>query len=206
MANATRKLSEGWETRIVRDPKICGGEPTFRGTRVLLRTVLGGLAAGDSPQDILEAPKPQSRGHKGSHHVCCSLRGGRFALRNAPRMKIKLDENLPPVLATELRGLGHEVDTVADEGLLGSEDEFLWPAVQAGQRFLITQDLDFSDARKYRAGIHFGILVLRLGDLKMIEIIDRVKAIFEAETVEQWASCCVIATEWKVRVTRPDAR
>src|SRR5713226_7982684 len=39
--------------RIVRDPKICGGEPVFRGTRVTLRTVLASLAAGDSPQDIL---------------------------------------------------------------------------------------------------------------------------------------------------------
>jgi len=39
--------------RIVRDPRICGGEPVFRGTRVTLRTVLASLAEGDSPEDIL---------------------------------------------------------------------------------------------------------------------------------------------------------
>lgn len=39
--------------RIVRDPQICGGEPVFRGTRVLLRTVLASLAAGDADGDIL---------------------------------------------------------------------------------------------------------------------------------------------------------
>jgi uncharacterized protein (DUF433 family) len=39
--------------RIVRDRQICGGEPVFRGTRVLLRTVLASLAAGDSAEDIL---------------------------------------------------------------------------------------------------------------------------------------------------------
>ena len=55
MTRTAKRLSEGWETRIVRDPKICGGEPTFRGTRVLLRTVLGGLAAGNSAEEILEA-------------------------------------------------------------------------------------------------------------------------------------------------------
>jgi uncharacterized protein (DUF433 family) len=55
MAGSTRNISEGWDARIVRDPKICHGEATFRGTRVLLRTVLGSLAAGDSPEDILEA-------------------------------------------------------------------------------------------------------------------------------------------------------
>lgn len=38
-----------------RDPKICGGQPVFRGTRVLLRTVLASLAEGDSFEDILKA-------------------------------------------------------------------------------------------------------------------------------------------------------
>ncbi len=38
---------------IVRDPKICGGEPVFRGTRVPLRTVLASLADGDDESDIL---------------------------------------------------------------------------------------------------------------------------------------------------------
>ena len=43
---------EGIE-RIIRDPKICGGEPVFRGTRVTLRTVLESLADGDSAEEII---------------------------------------------------------------------------------------------------------------------------------------------------------
>jgi uncharacterized protein (DUF433 family) len=39
--------------RIVREPHICSGEPVFKGTRVLLRTVLASLAAGDSAEQIL---------------------------------------------------------------------------------------------------------------------------------------------------------
>lgn len=42
-----------FEGRIIRDPKICGGEPVFKGTRVTLRTVLASLAAGDGVQEIL---------------------------------------------------------------------------------------------------------------------------------------------------------
>ena len=42
-----------FDQRIVRDPKICGGEPVFKGTRVTLRTVLGSLAAGDTSEAIL---------------------------------------------------------------------------------------------------------------------------------------------------------
>ena len=41
--------------RIVRDPQICGGQPVFKGTRVVLRTVLASLADGDSTEEILEA-------------------------------------------------------------------------------------------------------------------------------------------------------
>jgi uncharacterized protein (DUF433 family) len=43
------------EDRIVRDANICGGEPVFRSTRVTLRTVLAGLAAGDSVEELLAA-------------------------------------------------------------------------------------------------------------------------------------------------------
>ena len=44
-----------WESHIVRDPKICAGEPVFRGTRVTLRTVLASLAEGERVDEILEA-------------------------------------------------------------------------------------------------------------------------------------------------------
>ena len=37
----------------MRDPRVCGGEPVFRGTRVTLRTVLASLAAGDGAEEIL---------------------------------------------------------------------------------------------------------------------------------------------------------
>jgi uncharacterized protein (DUF433 family) len=39
---------------IVRDPRICGGQPVIRGTRVELRTILASLAAGDRIEDILQ--------------------------------------------------------------------------------------------------------------------------------------------------------
>ena len=38
---------------IVRDPKICGGEPTVRGTRVTIRTILASLAEGAWVDEIL---------------------------------------------------------------------------------------------------------------------------------------------------------
>jgi len=37
---------------IVRDPNICGGQPTIRGTRVTLRTVLASLAEGATAEEV----------------------------------------------------------------------------------------------------------------------------------------------------------
>lgn len=42
---------------IVRDPKVCGGEPLVKGTRVTVRTILAilaSLAEGDSVQELLQ--------------------------------------------------------------------------------------------------------------------------------------------------------
>lgn len=38
---------------IVRDTRICGGEPVIKGTRVTLKTVLASLAEGASIAEIL---------------------------------------------------------------------------------------------------------------------------------------------------------
>ena len=42
------------QDRITRDPKVCGGEAVFKGTRVTLRTVLASLADGDPAEEILK--------------------------------------------------------------------------------------------------------------------------------------------------------
>jgi len=41
-----------WSDHIVLDPAICHGHPTFRGTRVLVATVLAYLAAGRTAADV----------------------------------------------------------------------------------------------------------------------------------------------------------
>lgn len=44
-----------YRDRIVRDPKVCGGDPTIKGTRVTLRTILASLSEGDAVEEILSA-------------------------------------------------------------------------------------------------------------------------------------------------------
>ncbi len=118
-------------------------------------------------------------------------------------MNIKLDENLPEALVLILTELGHDTDTVPQESLTGQDDEIIWDAAQQTGRFLITQDLDFSNSHKFVPGTHYGILLLRLRDPGRSALLRIVELLFKTEAVETWQGCLVVATERKLRVVRP---
>ncbi|MCW8139418.1 MAG: DUF433 domain-containing protein [Planctomycetota bacterium] len=42
-----------WKSRIVSIPDVCHGKPCIRGTRVLVSSILGSLAAGFSRDEVL---------------------------------------------------------------------------------------------------------------------------------------------------------
>lgn len=118
-------------------------------------------------------------------------------------MKIKLDENLPESLIAGLAALDHDTDNVRQEGLAGRDDPDVWAAVQAEGRFLITQDLDFSDVRKFQPGTHHGLLLVRLPDAGRLALFRRIVEVFDNEDVESWTHCFVVLSGHKLRVLRP---
>ncbi|MGB8295346.1 MAG: DUF5615 family PIN-like protein [Polyangia bacterium] len=118
-------------------------------------------------------------------------------------MKIKLDENIPHTVRPRLASLGLDADTVRDEGLGGRRDVDIWDAAQAEQRFLVTQDLDFSDRRRFVPGTHCGLLLVRLPDSEQWRIGDYVTAWLSSPDAATWARCFVVATPTKVRIMRP---
>jgi predicted nuclease of predicted toxin-antitoxin system len=118
-------------------------------------------------------------------------------------MKIKLDANLPVDLLPPLAEMGHDVRTADEEGLRSAPDDTIWLAAQREQRFLITQDLDFSDVRRFTPGTHNGVMVLRLKTPSRQALVDRVLALLREEEALSWGGCLVVASERKVRVRRP---
>ena len=118
-------------------------------------------------------------------------------------MGIKFDENLPAEAALTLRARRHDVHTVQEERLLGHPDIDIWEAAQSEQRFLITQDLDFSDTRRFVPGEHHGILLVRLRSPSRRLLSRRIEELFSIEDVDSWSRCFVVATERKIRVRRP---
>ena len=118
-------------------------------------------------------------------------------------MRLKLDENIPESAAPRLAALGFDVDTVLGEKLGGRSDPEVWTATQAERRFLVTHDLDFSDARKFTPGSHEGLLIIRLPDSEQWRVGDHLVGWFSDPDARSWARCLVVATPHKVRVLRP---
>ena len=118
-------------------------------------------------------------------------------------MKIKLDENLPISLLEDLALFGHDIDSVPQEGIQGYEDSDVFAAAQQAKRFLVTQDLDFSDVRRFEPGSHHGILLVRMSSPGRHALRQRLRSIFLEEDVSSWEGCFIVATDRKLRIRRP---
>jgi predicted nuclease of predicted toxin-antitoxin system len=76
-------------------------------------------------------------------------------------VKFKIDENLPGELAAELRTLGHDADTVFDEGLAGVLDPDLMAAASSENRILLTLDKGIANLERYPLEQHSGVVLFR---------------------------------------------
>ena len=115
-------------------------------------------------------------------------------------MKIKLDENISVSLVPVLQQLGHDVDTVLEEGFGGQPDDAVWEAAKNEHRLLITQDLDFSDNKRFQPDRHSGILLLRLHEPGRKKLMEYVSFLFHSEDVNHWIGHLVIASEQRLRI------
>lgn len=77
-------------------------------------------------------------------------------------MKFKLDENLGTRGAELFRKAGHEVRTVAEQGLCRAPDRRLITACREEGRCIVTLDLDYANPLLFRPSEYAGIAVLRL--------------------------------------------
>lgn len=98
---------------------------------------------------------------------------------------------------------GHDVDNVIGEGLTGRPDDQVWQKAHTAGRFFITQDLDFSDIRKFLPGTHPGLLLIRLREPGANALVEKVSAAIAGTEIEQWSHCFVVLTDRKIRVKRP---
>lgn len=115
-------------------------------------------------------------------------------------MQFKLDENLAPSAAELLRGLGHDVMTVHDQGLQSCTDPEVLAACQGEGRILLSLDLDFSNILVFPPERYAGLIMLRLhqpGPRAVLSLLRRVLPHLESVPV---AGRLWIADEHRIRV------
>jgi predicted nuclease of predicted toxin-antitoxin system len=115
-------------------------------------------------------------------------------------MNFKLDENLPAALAELFRAEGHDVMTVADEALGGSNDPTILQAAASEGRVLLTFDLDFADIRRYPIGSHAGIAVFRLRDQRWAALEKPARQLVETGLLDRLQGSLAIVDESRVRI------
>lgn len=115
-------------------------------------------------------------------------------------MKLKLDENVPLGLVARLHALGHDVHSVFDERLEGASDADLWSACVREERMLITQDLDFSDTRRFSGPNSPGVLIARLDDDSRAHLLDQITLAFRDYDPDAWIGCVVVLSDRKLRI------
>jgi predicted nuclease of predicted toxin-antitoxin system len=75
-------------------------------------------------------------------------------------MKVKIDENRPAEIATDLRDFGHDAKTVVDHGMVGIAEEQLMSHAEEEFRILMTMDKGIASIQAYSPGRFAGLILL----------------------------------------------
>ena len=117
--------------------------------------------------------------------------------------KIKLDENLSRYLKPGLERIGNDVDTVAEEGLLGKSDMEVGNAAKQDSRVLFTIDVEFADIHQHPPGSHPGIILFRPRSMGPLAVNQFVLEFVQNTNLDELAGCVAVVEPGRVRVRRP---
>lgn len=117
-------------------------------------------------------------------------------------MHVKVDEDLPPLIAEWLRDRGYEASTVVEQGMGGWKDAPLWAAVQrAGDLFLIA-DKGFGNIRDFPSGSHNGVLLLRPDEDGIRPILELMSTVLAQVDLNELSQTIAVATPRGLRIRR----
>ncbi len=124
-------------------------------------------------------------------------------MENLGLTKIKLDENLSRHLKPKLSQHGHDVETAAEEALLGKSDIEVGAAARREKRVLFTLDIEFADIRKHPPGDHAGIVLFRPRSMGPLAVIRFVLEFVRNTGLDELVGCVAVVEPTRVRVRRP---
>ena len=120
------------------------------------------------------------------------------------KLKFKFDENIPIYGVQLFKDAGRDALSVFDEHLQGCKDDVIFETCKKEKRILITLDLDFSDIRAYPPGTHLGIIVLRMKNQTINQIVSILKKLLKVLDKEDPSCKLWIVDSKKIRSQERD--
>lgn len=117
-------------------------------------------------------------------------------------MRVKLDEDLSPLVAEPLRQQGHEVLTVVGQHWGGLPDPVLFTRVRQEGVLFISADKGFGNIRAYPPGTHGGIVLLRPDRESLLDFQNLVLRLVQTRLLESLAGAITVVTPHNIRVRR----
>ncbi len=114
-------------------------------------------------------------------------------------IKILTDENISPKVTGFLRDIGLNVLDVKEERWYGREDEPLLNIAYRDHRFVLTHDSDFGTLAVNKGKPFFGILYLRLKNLKPLNVIRVCDHLFRKD-LEISPGAILVIEETRIRI------
>jgi predicted nuclease of predicted toxin-antitoxin system len=116
--------------------------------------------------------------------------------------RVKLDEDLSPLVAEPLIRKGHQVLTVASQGWSGTPDVLLWQRLKDEQVLFITADKGFGDLRTYPPGTHHGIVLLRPDHESLPQFASLLENLVNRHSLESLSGNLTVVTSRRIRIRR----
>lgn len=121
-------------------------------------------------------------------------------------MQLKLDENLGNRARQLFSDAGHDVATVAEQGLAGAVDHRVIEVCGAERRCLVTLDLDFSNPFIFPPDQYAGIAVLRPRRLTTDELYATIKTLIATLAIDPIEGKLWTVERHRIRVYLPEDR
>ena len=121
---------------------------------------------------------------------------------NLRDVKILTDENISPKVVGFLRDIGLDVLDVKEQHLYGYEDDAILDIAYQEQRFILTHDSDFGTLAVNMGKPYYGIVYLRLRNLKPANVVRICDQVFHKD-LDVSPGTILVIEETRIRIRRP---
>lgn len=117
-------------------------------------------------------------------------------------MNFLTDANVYKAFVKNLRSLGHDVLDIKEQGLERSSDAEIFTLAHREKRILISMDKDFSSIIHYPPGTHYGIIVVKLYRITILEATNIFIRAIQNLNIDDINSNIIIISRNKTRIRR----